>query len=115
MFPNTVATEEEGKHEDCSLDLIVAGCKPALPEYRRDTGQSVGIGTTQSVITMKIARRAPSFPRRRESIFAAHTLDAGLRRNDDREAGRATFIPLCGLGKAMVIPAKAGIHLQRAV
>ena len=51
--------------------------------------------------------RRPSFPRKWESIFTAHTLDSGLRRNDDREAGRAIFNPLCGLSQAMVIPAQS--------
>ena len=45
---------------------------------------------------MKTARRVPSFPRMRESIFAARTLDSGpasrtgqaLRRNDGQEASR---------------------------
>ena len=56
------------------------------------------------LIAMRIERRPLSFRRKPESIFAARTLDSGpvtrtgqaLRWNDNQEAGRALFIPLCG-------------------
>ena len=38
------------------------------------------------VISMKIVRRVLSFRRTPESIFAAHTVDSGVRQNDGQEA-----------------------------
>ena len=49
-------------------------------------GFTHGVSSRISSLLMEIESRTPSFPRQRESILAACTLDSGIRRNDGQEA-----------------------------